>query len=594
MVSSVSSSTTPTTTTSSTPSTTPSSTTTSTASTTPTTAATAATGGQDIINLLGAGGGINIQSLATNLTTATIAPQQTLINTRKTAADTTISAVGTILSQVSTLSTTIAAIGDPNTFAVAPTTSDNTSVNVSFAKGAAPAPFQSSVTVNALASAASVLFPPVTDQAASLLGTDTKRTLTLTSGTAGSPGAQLVSIDLSQNNSLSQVANAINQVAGLTAQIIQGGSASNPQYYLAVQAASGAANSFFPTITTATGQAASAANGGLTAGAGSVVTPGTDASISVDGVAATSSTNNFSNILPGVTITAVQTTGQTPVTIGSSLDTTGMTNSLQSLLQGYNSLLATIQTQTHLDTDATKNGPLANNPAAQDVLNQMRGLTTQPIIGFDGKVHTLSELGVSTNQDGSLSIDSSTFASVLQSDPAAVEAVLGSKRSVGDSQLTLQSTTNATVPGAYTIAKVGDSSWTINGQFASYNNGVLTGLAGTPVDGMVITMPTTMNASAPVGYTTQVNYSQGMLERFSNLLAAATATNSPLQTAENDANNDLTKIATDQTTLTSQQTALQQQYITQFTAMQALLNANSSTATSLTQMMTAWSSALKN
>jgi flagellar hook-associated protein 2 len=543
---------------------------------------------------LGAGGGIDIQSLATNLTTAAIAPQQNLINSRKTAADTTISAVGTILSQVSTLSTTIAAIGDPNTFAVAPTTSDSTSVNVSFAKGAAPAPFQSSVTVNSLASAASVLFPPVTDQAASLLGTDANRTLTLTSGTPDSPGAQLVSIDLSQNNSLSQVANAINQVAGLTAQIIQGGSASNPQYYLAVQAASGAANSFFPTITTATGQAADAANGGLTAGAGTVVTPGTDASISVDGVNATSSTNDFSSILPGVTITAVQTTGQTPVTIGSSLDTSGMTTSLQSLLQGYNTLLTTIQTQTHLDTDASKNGPLANNPAAQDVLNQMSGLTTQPIIGFDGTVHTLSELGVSTNQDGSLSIDSSTFASVLQSDPAAVEAVLGSKRSIGDSQLTLQSTTNATVPGAYTIAKVGDSSWTINGQYASYNNGVLTGLAGTPVDGMVITMPTTMNASAPVGYTTQVNYSQGMLERFSNLLAAATATNSPLQTAENDANNDLTKIATDQTTLTAQQTAIQQQYITQFTAMQALLNANSSTATSLTQMMTSWSSALKN
>jgi len=221
-------------------------------------------------------------------------------------------------------------------------------------------------------------------------------------------------------------------------------------------------------------------------------------------------------------------------------------------------------------------------------------LTTEPIIGYDAKVHTLSELGVSTNQDGSLSIDSATFASVLQSNPGAVEAVLGSKRSVADSQLSVQATSRATVPGVYTIAKVGDSSWTINGQPASYDGGVLKGAMGSAVDGLVVNLPYSLNTSAAVGYTTQLNYSKGMLERFSSLLAAATADKSPLQTVQTDANNDLTKIAADQTTLTNQQTAIQKQYITQFTAMQTLLNANSSTASSLTQMMTSWSSALKN
>jgi flagellar hook-associated protein 2 len=583
MVGSVSSSTTPTTTTTSS-ATPPSSTT-----------AASATGGQDIINLLGAGGGINIQSLATNLTTATIAPQQNILNTRKNTADTTISAVGTILSQVATLSSTITAIGDPNTFAVAPTTSDNTSVNVSFAKGAAPAPFHSSVTVTSLATAARVLFPPVSNPSTSLLGSDTGRTLTFTSGTPGTPGASLVSIDLSQNNTLNQVANAINQVSGLTAQIIQGGTASSPQYYLSVQASSGASNSFFPSVkVTATGQPADPTRGGLTAGTGTVVTEGTDANITVDGVTASSATNNFSNILPGITISAVKPTGQTAVTIGSTIDTTALTNSMQSLLQSYNSLLTSIQTQAHLDTTTSKNGPLAHNPAARDIVNQLSGLTTEPIIGYDAKVHTLSELGVSTNQDGSLSIDSATFASVLQSNPGAVEAVLGSKRSVADSQLSVQATSRATVPGVYTIAKVGDSSWTINGQPASYNGGVLKGAMGSAVDGLVVNLPYSLNTSAAVGYTTQLNYSKGMLERFSSLLAAATADKSPLQTVQTDANNDLTKIAADQTTLTNQQTAIQKQYITQFTAMQTLFNANSSTASSLTQMMTSWSSALKD
>jgi hypothetical protein len=53
------------------------------------------------------------------------------------------------------------------------------------------------------------------------------------------------------------------------------------------------------------------------------------------------------------------------------------------------------------------------------------------------------------------------------------------------------------------------------------------------------------------------------------------------------------KITDDQTKLDKQMTAIRQRYITQFTAMQNILNSTKSEQSSLTSMMTSWTASLK-
>ena len=58
-------------------------------------------------------------------------------------------------------------------------------------------------------------------------------------------------------------------------------------------------------------------------------------------------------------------------------------------------------------------------------------------------------------------------------------------------------------------------------------------------------------------------------------------------------NTDEQKIADDQVKLDNEMTALHSRYLSQFTAMQNILNSTKTDQTSLTNMMTAWTAGLK-
>ena len=568
-----------------------------------TAAANVTAAGTSIINALGVGSGIDIQSLATNLTNASKAPEQSILDSKKTALTATVSSVGKVLSTVTSFSTSIKSIGDPNTFQRTPTSSDASKVTLTFTGTSVPSTFNGNVDVNSLASGSKALFPPMTSLSSSLLGSDAGRSLNI-AWKNGAGVSQTSSIDLSKFNTLPTLRDEINKITGFNATILEGGTPSAPQYYLSVQHGSGAASAFTSTVTVndangqpvlTGGQPTPATGAGLTTNqtAGYQAIAGTDASITVDGVPVTSATNNFNNVLPGVSITAIAPTNGTPVTLGSQVNSDGLTTALATLVSGFNAMITTIQTETAYNSDPTKKGGLANDAAADALLNQLRQFTTQPISGYDGSTHTLSELGISTNRDGTLSVDNTAFATILRNSPEIAEAVLASKRSIDDSRLSLNSVSPTAQSGVFAIAKKDANTWTVNGQGATLANGRLTPNKGTTAEGLVINLPASVSASASVGYSTNLNFSKGLLERFSDMLAAVQATTSSLQSASTNANKQLTELVTKQADLDTKFTTIQQNYVTQFSAMQSILTDNKSTQSSLTNFMTAWSSSLK-
>ena len=404
-----------------------------------TAAASVTSAGTSIINALGVGSGIDIQSLATNLTNASKAPEQSILDNQKTALTATVSSVGKVLSTVTSFSSSIKSIGDPNTFQRTPTSSDSSKVTIAFTGTSVPSTFSGNVNVNALATGSKALFPPITDLSTNLLGSDVGRSFNLAYTNAA--GTQTTSsIDLAKFNTLPTLRDEINKISGFTATILQGGTAAAPQYYLSVQHGSGAASAFTSTVTVNDASGQPVLNGGQpTPATGTGLTTdtntgfqsvtGTDASITVDGVPVTSATNSFDNVLPGVSITAVAPTNGTSVALGSQVNSDGLTTALATLVSGFNAMITTIQGETTYSSDPTKRGGLANSTAADQLINQLRQFTTQPISGYDGSTHTLSELGISTNRDGTLSVDNTAFATVLRNTPQIAEAVLASKRS---------------------------------------------------------------------------------------------------------------------------------------------------------------------
>ena len=58
--------------------------------------------------------------------------------------------------------------------------------------------------------------------------------------------------------------------------------------------------------------------------------------------------------------------------------------------------------------------PLQNNVIVNTIKNKINKIITGPIIGFDTSDKYLAEIGVSTNQDGTLTLNEQTFNSKFE------------------------------------------------------------------------------------------------------------------------------------------------------------------------------------
>ena len=546
----------------------------------------------DILNTLNAGSGVDIKTLAKNLTDTVRVPQQLAIDNRKLSSSAKISSVGKIMSVVEQFSSAATAIGNPQTFQRNPSSSDPTKITMEFTGGSTASTFSGKVAVNQLASETSILFPPLTSLSANLAGSDANRTLKIISGTAGSPGSELATIDLKTVNTLPALRDRINQIAGFEATIITGGTTSSPSYYIGVKGKAGESNRFFASVTTnVDGITNNASGAGLVANGAEVIRQGTDAVISVDGVQITSGTNIFNDVLPNVTITAKAVTNA-DVTLSSTYNTVGLSNAMATLVSGYNLMLETIKTETAFNIDPKKRGGLANNASTNGLVSELRRFTTQSIAGFNDGVHTLASLGVRTNRDGSLKLDETAFATALKQTPEIVEAVLASKQQITDSRLSIISATGVPT-GKYKISKDDTGQWKINDDLATLSTGKLTGKAGTSSEGLIISLPPGVEIAAPAGYSTALYYSKGILERFNDMLKSLKDSQSSIQLVSTNATKAISVISLEQTKFDAKMKLIEDRYLKQFSQMNSAVSAGNNTRSALTTFIDSWTAGLK-
>ena len=599
-----------------TPSTTSStSTTPSTTSSTSTTSSSTSqsTIGSNIVNSL-TGATIDIQNLAQQLTDATKAGPQSLIDSRKALADAKISSIGQITSSANTFQNSLSALGDSKAISYSTQSSDPTVADFSFNSFIQPKPLNFTFSVKQLATENIVTLPPISSSATSLLGSSTSRVLTLfgappiasatvesgsnptnlaipagslTPGSTmnlslptsagstqnlqvavpasgdindfiasintsiaktgssapiaslgqdgasvsfsynGSPqpsgsialATSIKQFDLSGYTKLSDLANDITAVTGFSANIMNSPSGSDTLQYLQISHGTGQANNFNVAITDPNDSQPLTTGLSTDQGSGPTVQVGQDAIINAAGIDYTSSSNAFSNLITGVTINVhAASTGSSQVNLSTAINTSGLLSAMQAIVTGYNSLLTTVQDSIKYDPDVTKRGGLANDWVAQSFLSQLRQLTTTSIAGSGTTPVTLADIGVKTNLDGSLTIDTATVDRVSQNNPQMLADVIAS-----------------------------------------------------------------------------TNTSTGAIDLMANLNKVITDPAAPLQNELTQVQgNDEQAIADDQTKLDTEMAALQQRYLTQFTAMQSILNSTKNDQSGLTDMMSSWSAGLKS
>jgi flagellar hook-associated protein 2 len=289
------------------------------------------------------------------------------------------------------------------------------------------------VLVNSLAQTSSDYLDPVANASDTLSGSVTFL--------VGSGASTTITVD-SDSNTLSTLAAAINSAdAGVKASVISDSSG----YRLSlVSGTSGSGGQL--TMTSALSDATTGTNLGVNTGQ-----TGADASLTVDGIALSSSSNTVSTAIPGVTFQLLASGTGSPVQVQITNDNSAIESAFSSLVTAYNAVARDISTQEGNDSSGNPE-PLYGNPTLSLIQEQ---LSTALMAGTaSGSVSNITQLGISFNVDGTLSLNGDTLDSMLNSNFSDVTGFLQNAGSFGQNFATVLNNLGTQAPnGAVYLAQ---------------------------------------------------------------------------------------------------------------------------------------------
>ena len=147
--------------------------------------------------------------------------------------------------------------------------------------------------------------------------------------------------------------------------------------------------------------------------------PGTAAAQSVK-----SSTNTFTDLLPGVSITAKEVTAA-PVTLTVARDDAGITKLASGLVEGVNGIFSYVASKTAVTSTtntsgtSTTAGIFAGDSAVRSVNQNILSAASLPV---GTPPRSPSEIGISITKTGTMEFDEKKFSAALAADPAGTAA----------------------------------------------------------------------------------------------------------------------------------------------------------------------------
>ncbi|MCY1274019.1 B-type flagellar hook-associated protein 2 [compost metagenome] len=383
--------------------------------------------------ITGIGSGMDIDSMVTAIVGAEQAPKQNQLAKLEKTTTTQLTALGQLKGAISTFQSALVALNSPSQFLARTATSSDTKVFTATASQSAPSGTYQ-LEVSQLASPSKVALAAVPS------GDDKK----LSSGTlsikVGSEQILELKID-STNNTLSGIRDAINKAAaGVSANIVTDDHGSR---LVLTGAKQGDGNDISVDVTGAgdedgttslsklafSGNAVAPDSADYPDGvddadyqaalkaydeAGKVLTTAQSAKLKIDGLSVTSDSNTIGNRISGVSID-LKATGSSTLTVAQ--DQAGVKGNVQKFVDAYNVLINYINSATKVtvvnETDAPVTGDLVGDSSVRSLVNTIRNELVS--VQGDGVIRGLADLGVTTQQDGTLKVDSDKLGKAVTS-----------------------------------------------------------------------------------------------------------------------------------------------------------------------------------
>jgi len=179
-------------------------------------------------------------------------------------------------------------------------------------------------------------------------------------------------------------------------------------------------------------------------------TKGVDASLTVDGIPIDSASNTVSGVIPGVTFNLVSAVIGQKVNIAISQDSDKITQAVNDFVTAYNAVIGDVNKEFTVAANHAQ-GPLASDSTLRILQDMLLG--TGSYSNGSSTISSLSSLGITMNDDGTLTVDNGVLGTAIQENFADVKTFFQGTASDGfaatfNNQLnTMTDATN----GAFTV-----------------------------------------------------------------------------------------------------------------------------------------------
>ena len=413
------------------------------------------------------GSGLNITQIVDSLVDAEKSPQESIIQNKIDKKNTSISAIGEIKSALSVLSSSLASLKGHTSLKP---TSTGSSISALITDPAIAKSINSNISVSSIAKGQTLAFEDYTSST-SIIGSGT---LVLEQGDwssgsfVASPTTASTSLVVTATDTLESLKDKINNLNyGVTASVLGAG---DDTFTLVIKSGEGKKNALRINATESPSGSGLSVIDNTSTNASKQKVAGADATLTVDGISLTRSTNNISDLFNGYQIEIASVTNSSgtdiPINLTSSVDETKATENVQSFVDAVNKVRQVLNEKTFRGSASEKAGDLADDPVIKNIQNQIEKLTSNGLTGFSSDSVYISNLGVRTERDGKLSLDTTVLKNELKNNPSTLDSIFNSMYSSNSSLLTVSGgISKPPVSGSYTF------------EMTAFVSGAFTGLA---------------------------------------------------------------------------------------------------------------------
>ncbi len=551
----------------------------------------------DYLSALNAGSGLNVTQIVDALVDAERVPKQKQIDEAKESATVKISALGSLKNELSVFQTNAEALDGQIGLALSSSTSN---VTLSRTDSSLASEFSHTINVASIAKSQVLNFNNNGSGFSSTTADIGIDQLTLEfgswSGTSFSANSAYATTTLNLvtgATSLADVRDAINNAAiGVTASIIE---VSENSYSLMVKSVEGASQSL-----RVRSYLSSSETGVLKYNPGNVapladsstqVVAAADASFTVDGVSVTRDSNKITDLFSGVTVELSNVSSSdlnTDQIISSKYSEADAMTTLETVVSEINYLLSFLKEQSAPGANGEEGGPLHNDHFIRFTENKIKNLTSTAIAGYDNANIYLSNFGVVTELDGTLSINETRFKEYFAANPQHFAAVTTSMIRTGDAGITGSASTDLFTPGVYGLtissgtATLTDSNSISDTMSAGTNR---YGYANSTIGATGLILDTS-KASAD----TNVFMGRSVLQNLSKYIDDVLTLNGDIDEKIFNLEDDVDELVEQQEALDLQIANQRALYLEKFTAMETAVSSFRKTGEFLDNLIASWNS----